>query len=132
MAFSDGLVSLYMRLDIVNDLVINMHVQHTGEGKHLISKLGPKWASRLSSNRAIGVEVIASRAGGEEQLQMYRLLQENVWAMIQEGFSGKVVEVGKTTAEDLVWWFRDNMRWRVSRSTGGDWARGAEGIAAEY
>ena len=78
-----------------------------------MSKLG-KWADKVSSDRAIGVEVIALRAGGQEQYEMYRLLQENVWAMIQEGFSEKIVEVGKTTAEDLEWWFRDVMTWRVS------------------
>ena len=47
---------------------------------------------------------------------MYQLMMENVWAMIQEGFSENVIEVGKTTAEDLNWWFRDVMRWRVSWS----------------
>jgi hypothetical protein len=35
---------------------------------------------------------------------------------VQEGFSERVVQVGKTTAEDLEWWFRDVMRWRVSRT----------------
>jgi methylase of polypeptide subunit release factors len=96
MAFSDGL--------------------HTGEGRLLTSKLDLKWASRLSSCRAIGVETIAARVGGQEQLDMYRLMMENVWAMVQEGFSERVVQVGKTTAEDLEWWFRDVMRWRVSRT----------------
>ena len=78
-----------------------------------MSKLG-KWADRVSAKREIGVEVIAARVGGEEQLEMYRLMMENVWAMIQEGFSEKVIHVGKTTANDLVWWFRDVMRWRVN------------------
>jgi len=62
------------------------------------------------------VEVVAARVGGEEQLDMYKLMMENVWAMVQEGFSEKVIEVGKTTTEDLVWWFRDVMRWRVSQA----------------
>lgn len=93
MAFSDGL--------------------HTGEGRLLLSKLGP-YAERVSSDRALGVETIAARVGGEQQLSMYRLMMENVWAMVQEGFSESVVQVGKTTKEDLEWWFRDVMRWRVS------------------
>ena len=80
-----------------------------------MEKLGP-WADRVSSDRAIGVEVIALRAGGKEQLDHYKLLQENVWAMIQEGFSEKIIQVGKTTADDLVWWFREVMVWRVSTS----------------
>lgn len=93
MAFSDGL--------------------HSGEGRLLLSKLHRKWRNRVSSCRALGVETIAARVGGEEQLAMYRLMMENVWAMIQEGFSEKVIEVGKTTAEDLEWFFRDIMRWKV-------------------
>lgn len=97
MAFSDGL--------------------HTGEGQLLMEKLGPKWASRVSSKREIGVEVVAARVGGDEQLGMYRLMMENVWAMVQEGFSDKVIEVGKTTAEELEWWFRDVMRWRIGTGT---------------
>jgi len=95
--------------------------QHTGEGRLLRSKLG-KWADRVSSNRAIGVEVVATRAGGAEQLEMYKLMMENVWAMVQEGFSEEIIEVGKTTAKDLEWWFRDVMRWRVSDF--GDFQRG--------
>lgn len=91
---------------------------HTGEGQLLLSKLGPKWASRTSSHRAIGVDVVAARVGGEEQLGMYKRMMENVWAMVAEGFSEKVVKVGETTAEDLEWWFRDVMRWRVSQSLG--------------
>ncbi|ORY35910.1 hypothetical protein BCR39DRAFT_513004 [Naematelia encephala] len=96
MAFSDGL--------------------HTGEGRLLLSKLGP-YADRVSSERGIGVETVAARVGGEEQLSMYKLMMENVWAMVQEGFSERAVEVGKTTAEDLEWWFRDVMRWRFGTGT---------------
>jgi hypothetical protein len=103
MAFSDGL--------------------HTGEGRLLLSKLDPQWAARISSCRAIGIETIAARIGGEEQLGMYHLMMENVWAMIQEGFSEKVIEVGKTTAEDLEWWFRDVMRWKVALTRAGKEAK---------
>jgi hypothetical protein len=98
MAFSDGL--------------------HTGEGAHLISKLHPKYAARVSSCRALGVETIAARTGGNEQLELYRTMTENVWAMVQEGFSEAIVKVGETTAADLEWWFRDVMRWKVRLSTG--------------
>nr|XP_031857323.1 uncharacterized protein CI109_007271 [Kwoniella shandongensis]KAA5524395.1 hypothetical protein CI109_007271 [Kwoniella shandongensis] len=90
MAFSDGL--------------------HTGEGQLLLQKLGPKWAKRVSSERAIGVEVVAARVGGEEQLSMYRLMTENVWRMIEEGFSNEVITVGETTPTDVEWWFRSRMQ----------------------
>jgi hypothetical protein len=87
---------------------------HTGEGQLLLSKLHPKYRSRISSTRELGVETVAARVGGDEQFGQYKLMMENVWAMIQEGFSEKVIEIGKTEAEDLEWWFRDVMRWRVS------------------
>ncbi|KAK4689404.1 hypothetical protein P7C73_g695, partial [Tremellales sp. Uapishka_1] len=85
-------------------------LMHTGEGNLLMEKLGHKWAKRVSSTRAIGVEVIAARVGGAEQLRMYRLMTENVWRMIEEGFSEAVVRVGETTASDLEWWFRERMQ----------------------
>lgn len=95
------------------DLPIQFIDQHTGEGQLLLEKLGSKWSSRVSSERALGVETIASRVGGSEQIEMYKLLMENVWAMIAEGFSEKVIQIGETSSEDLEWWFRDVMRWRV-------------------
>lgn len=83
---------------------------HTGEGQALRSNLAPKWVERLSSHRMLGVETIAVRAGKQEQLDMYRQMMENVWAMIKEGFSEAVVEPGKTTSIDLEWWFRARMQ----------------------
>lgn len=90
---------------------------HRGEWDLFLSHIPDTFHSRISSNPALAVETIAYRAGGSEQLDMYRLLQENVWAMIQQGFSEEVVQVGKTTATDLEWWFRDVMRWRFGVGT---------------
>ncbi|KAL7422645.1 hypothetical protein Q5752_001936 [Cryptotrichosporon argae] len=90
---------------------------HTGEGETLRARVDPKYAARLEPSRAIPVEVVAARAGGREQLAMYRLLQENVWALIGEAFSARVVEVGTTTAADIEWWLRDVMRWRLGCAT---------------
>ncbi|KAG8878302.1 hypothetical protein FRB98_006280 [Tulasnella sp. 332] len=83
---------------------------HTGEGRTLFKNLPQKWADRCASERMIPVEIINLRAGGESQLNMYRLMMENVWAMIAEGFSLAVIEPGVTTAEDVEWWFRSRMQ----------------------
>lgn len=82
---------------------------HTGEGRALLRALDPRFAKRTSSCRALAVEVIAARVGAE-QLSAYRLLMENVWAMIAEAFSARVVSVGQTTTADLEWWFRERMQ----------------------
>jgi hypothetical protein len=47
----------------------------------------------------VPVEIIATRTGGEEQLSTYRGMMRLVWAMIEEGFSERVVKVGETTVE---------------------------------
>jgi len=109
MAFSDGL--------------------HSGEGQLLLSKLPAKYRGRVSSHRPIGVEVVAARVGGEEQLGYYHMMQENIWWMIQEVFSERVIEIGKTTATDLEWWTRDTMRWKVS-DLDGNWCR-EKGLRAD-
>lgn len=90
---------------------------HEGEGRVLLNNLSPKYLQRTSSCRAIPVEVIAARVGGEEQLREYRRMMENVWAMVAEGFSEKVITVGETTPTDLEWWFRDTMRWKLGVTT---------------
>jgi hypothetical protein len=84
------------------------------------ANLGPKWSSRLDSERMIPVEISATRVGGAEQLGYYRnmqvrrdsslsctefrlmsscIFQESVWAMIEEGFSDKVITPGETTTQ---------------------------------
>ncbi|KAK8849845.1 hypothetical protein IAR55_005181 [Kwoniella newhampshirensis] len=76
-------------------------VNHTGEGRLLLNKLGPKWRKRVSSERAIGVEVVAARVGGEEQLKMYQLMTENVWRMIEEGFKHPYAREGDMLHVDI-------------------------------
>lgn len=82
----------------------------SGERDALHANLDAKYAARLEPSREIPVEVVAARVGGAPQLAEYRRLQENVWAMISEGFSAHVVRVGETTPADLEWWFRDQMQ----------------------
>jgi len=45
----------------------------------------------------LGVEFVATKL--EAQLSYYRKLQEITWAMIEEGFSNKIVAPGVTTTQ---------------------------------
>ncbi|KAG8851133.1 hypothetical protein FRB96_009474 [Tulasnella sp. 330] len=83
---------------------------HTGEGEALLGNLTHKFRRRVSSERMIPIEIVSLRAGGESQLAAFKLMTENIWAMIAEGFSLAVIEPGVTTADDLVWWFRDRIQ----------------------
>lgn len=81
---------------------------HVGEYTVLVEQLGKHWMSRMVNEPLLGVEFVATRVDG--QLEYYRKLQEIVWAMLEEGFSHKVIEPGRTTTEDLAWWFRERMQ----------------------
>ncbi|KAJ3564835.1 hypothetical protein NP233_g8030 [Leucocoprinus birnbaumii] len=81
---------------------------HVGEHDVLLSELGEKWASRFVNEPMLAVEYVATQLDG--QLPYYRMLQETVWAMLEEGFSHKVVRPGITSTEDLSWWFREKIQ----------------------
>ncbi|PMD21392.1 hypothetical protein NA56DRAFT_703571 [Hyaloscypha hepaticicola] len=70
---------------------------HVGELSALSAHLGEKWTSRFVSVPMVAVEFVASKV--PEQLEWYRKLQSTAWAMIQEGFSEKVITPGETTTE---------------------------------
>jgi len=65
----------------------------------LKEQLGPAWVSKLDSETMIGVEIIATRVGGDEQLEIYKQMQQNVWAMIEEGFSNKIITPNVTSTQ---------------------------------
>ncbi|KZT57125.1 hypothetical protein CALCODRAFT_294557 [Calocera cornea HHB12733] len=85
---------------------------HSGEKKAVYKALGKKWFERFTTIPLIAIEFISYRVGGEGpegQLFWYRAMMENVWAMIDEGFSNRVVTPGLTTTTDVEWWFREKM-----------------------
>jgi len=81
---------------------------HSGEKDNFINYLGPKWSEKLISVPMLAVEFIATMPPG--QLGWYRRLQETAWAIISEGFSEAVIVPGKTTTEDVEWWFREKIQ----------------------
>ncbi|KAG6910947.1 hypothetical protein DXG01_006001 [Tephrocybe rancida] len=81
---------------------------HVGELLVLGEQLGERWTSRTVNEPMLAVEYVATRVDGH--LPYYRKMQEIIWALIEEGFSHTAVEPGKTTTEDLEWWFREKMQ----------------------
>ncbi|KAF9058061.1 hypothetical protein BJ165DRAFT_1521378 [Panaeolus papilionaceus] len=81
---------------------------HAGELSVLHKELGDFWMSKTVNIPMLAIEYVSTKVSG--QYKYYQVLQENVWAMLEEGFSHKVVEPGKTTTEDLSWWFREKMQ----------------------
>jgi len=74
----------------------------------LLSTLPEKYQSRVVSAQALAVSWLEQRIPDE------MLVYENIVAMaheiIAQGFSNEVIKVGKTTSNDLVWWFRERVR----------------------
>ncbi|KAJ8515333.1 hypothetical protein ONZ45_g7222 [Pleurotus djamor] len=80
---------------------------HVGELDALGSSVHERWMNRMVNVPMLAVEYVATRADG--MLKHYRDLQEMVWAMLEEGFSSKVIQPNVTSTVDLQWWFREKM-----------------------
>lgn len=81
---------------------------HAGERDAIVAALGEAWAAAFVSEPMIAVEVVATMVEG--RLDWYRNMMETAWAIIEQGFSNKVIEPGVTTTEDVEWWMRDKIQ----------------------
>jgi len=86
-AFSDGLSS--------------------GELKGMSAALGDEWTSKFKDAEGLPLELIASRLPEEEIF--YKKMQELVWSLTEEMFSGSTITLNKTKTSDLVWWWRQRV-----------------------
>ena len=84
-------------VDVDSDIAFSGGL-HLGESNAIIDGLGDKWATRLTTRRMLGVEYVATMAI-DDMSEWYQKLQETAWAMINEGFSEKVITPGETTTE---------------------------------
>lgn len=82
---------------------------HAGEYEALAGALGPAWSALFVRRPLLAIEYVSTRVQSPSQLKWYRVLQELVWAMIEEAFSERTIVPGVTTTHDIVWWFRDKM-----------------------
>ncbi len=78
------------------------------EEKLLRSKLSPTIQAKITSAESLAIGWLETRT--EKEMQLYPQLIQLTHAIIEEGFSEKVVMPGITTTDDLVWWFRQKIR----------------------
>ncbi|MBM3439232.1 MAG: M24 family metallopeptidase [Bacteroidetes bacterium] len=78
------------------------------EYKALMEKLPANLRSKVVSAENLAVAWLETRTARE--MQIYPMLVQATHAIIEEGFSEKVITPGITTTDDLVWWFREKIR----------------------
>ena len=78
-----------------------------GELEKLQSTLGPEYWKRIVRSENLPLEYIETRL--PEMLPIYRQMMETVHSLISRAFSNEVVNPGKTTDQDVVWWLRQQV-----------------------
>lgn len=81
-------------------------LDHT-EYTELMHKLSPAQQQKVVSAEPLAVAWMETRT--EREMQIYPQLINISHKIIAEGFSDKVITPGITTADDLVWWFRQKI-----------------------
>jgi Xaa-Pro aminopeptidase len=75
--------------------------------KALTRALGPKYSSRFVSHDRLGLGWLETRIPAE--IVTYPTISRITHAIINEGFSERVITPGATTSDDVVWWFRNRI-----------------------
>ncbi|OTA99008.1 hypothetical protein M426DRAFT_325518 [Hypoxylon sp. CI-4A] len=81
---------------------------HAGEFDAIVNGIGEKWKDKFVLEPMLGVEVVATMVKG--RLPWYKKMMETAWAIIEEGFSEKVIVPGKSTSWDIEWWMRERIQ----------------------
>lgn len=81
---------------------------HAGEKDAIVAGLGEKWEDKFVLEPMLGVELVAKMV--DDRLDWYRKLMETAWAIIEEGFSNKIIVSNETTTADVVWWMRERIQ----------------------
>ncbi|TKD49979.1 M24 family metallopeptidase [Sphingomonas baiyangensis] len=68
---------------------------------------GPELMRRVVRDEVLAVRWLETRTPAE--MKMYPEIVRLAHAMIGEAFSNKVITPGKTTTDDVVWWYRDKV-----------------------
>ena len=75
--------------------------------QELIAALPQSFEDRLVSAEALAIAWIESRT--EKEMQLYNSLVQMTHDIIDEAFSSAVIQPGKTTTDDVVWWMRQKV-----------------------
>lgn len=79
-----------------------------GDYNTLMDNLPSAYKNKIISAEPLAVAWLEQRI--PQEVEMYKHIVAIAHAIIAEGFSNKVITVGKTTSDDLVWWFRERVR----------------------
>jgi hypothetical protein len=88
----------------------------------MIGALSPELQARVKPTHALAVGWLETRV--PEEMAVYPGIVRMAHAIIAEGLSSKVISPGRTTSDDVVWWFRD----RIDRLGLGTWFQPSVGI----
>ncbi len=75
--------------------------------EELKAALTPAQRDRIVAADALAIGWLETRTPAE--MRLYPRIVRTAHAIIAEGFSTKVVTPGKTTADDVVWWYRERI-----------------------
>jgi Xaa-Pro aminopeptidase len=76
--------------------------------EEFMKKIPESFKTRVVSAEKLAVAWLETRT--EREMQIYPQLVDITHAIINEGFSEKVITPGITTTDDVVWWFRQKIR----------------------
>lgn len=74
----------------------------------LRDNLPDKYRKRIVPAESLGVAWLETRTARE--MQIYPHIARIAHDIIAEGFSNRVIQVGVTSTDDVVWWFREKVR----------------------
>ncbi|WP_082765598.1 MULTISPECIES: M24 family metallopeptidase [unclassified Phenylobacterium] len=77
--------------------------QHT----EMVAALSPELRTRLVSGVGLSIGWLETRTPME--MRIYPGIVRLAHAVLAEGFSSKVIKPGVTTADDVVWWYRERL-----------------------
>ncbi|MFT6408425.1 MAG: Xaa-Pro aminopeptidase [Arenicella sp.] len=75
--------------------------------QRLLAELPKKFERRLVSAERLAVRWLETRIA--EEVELLKSMTALAHDIIAEGFSAKTIEPGRTSTDDLVWWFRDKI-----------------------
>lgn len=74
----------------------------------LIASISPALKKNVSSAQQLAVSWLETRS--EKEMAIYPQICRIAHQIIAEGFSDKVIQPGVTTTEDVVWWYREEIK----------------------
>lgn len=77
------------------------------EGDALLAALPDRFHDRIVGGEGLAVGWLETRIA--EEMEVYPAICRIAHEIIAEGFSGRVIQPGVTSTEDVVWWYRERI-----------------------